>query len=325
MKPQIPVRKRRVFSAIIQTIKIYPVVLMLIAFVVIFSSLFPDRFLTPLNFSAIIRQFATLMLFAIGPSIVMAIGSLDLSFVGVWMLGGIFVWLLEPIFGLFSIIVIPILGLVTGLLIGVIHAKAKIPSFILTLSLLVTYWGLTAMLSGGYPRSVKGYEFLTANLIPNVPTAFLWSILIIAVSIYIMKRTRVGIYLYTIGSNEEGAQLAGINVDRYKIMAFSISGLFTGISSIILFQHLGAAVPVDLNLNTMVWPLVAIVLGGTPLSGGSGGPHRTILGALTLTIIVRGLNISLLNPETIQLLVGLLLIISIIVGSRGIKGGVTVT
>ena len=139
-----------------------------------------------------------------------------------------------------------------------------------------------------------------------------------------MKRTRIGIYLYSIGSNEEGAKLAGINVDKYKILAFTISGLFSGIGSVIIFQHQGGSVPVTLNLNTVVYPLVAIVLGGTLLVGGSGGPHRTILGALTFAVIIRGLTISFLDPTMIQLIVGLLLIASIVVGSRGVKG-VTVT
>lgn len=103
-------------------------------------------------------------------------------------------------------------------------------------------------------------------------------------------------------------------------MAFTLSGLFTGIGSIILFQHLGGAAPVELNLNNVVWPLVAIVLGGTPLVGGSGGPQRTILGALTFTVVYRGLLLSLLHPEAIQLLVGLLLIVSIVIGARGLKG-----
>ena len=80
----------------------------------------------------------------------------------------------------------------------------------------------------------------------------------------------------------------------------------------------------ELNLNNMVWPLVAIVLGGTPLMGGSGGPQRTILGALMFAVVNRGLVLSLLHPEAIQLLMGLLLIVSIVVGSRGLKG-VTVT
>lgn len=317
-------RNKLITPVIIQTLKTHPVILALIALVVMFSGLYPERFLTPLNFSTILRQFVTLTLFALGPSIMVVTGSLDLSYVGIWMLGGILVWLLMPILGMFSILVIPLLGLATGLLIGVIQVKARIPSFILTLSVLVTYSGLTAMLSGGYPRSVRGYEFITAPLIPHLPTAFLWSIPIIIAAVFIMKRTRIGTYLYAIGSNEEGARLAGINVDKYKILAFTLSGLFTGIGSIILFQHLGGATPVELNLNNMVWPLVAIVLGGTPLVGGSGGPQRTILGSLTFAVVNRGLVLSLLHPEAVQLLLGLLLIVSIVVGSRGLKG-VTIT
>jgi len=321
---KIPGRKKLIPPVIIQTLKTHPVILALIASVVLFSSLYPERFLTPLNFSTILKQFVTLMLFALGPSIVLVTGSLDLSFVGIWMLGGILVWLLMPILGMSSILVIPLLGLATGLLIGVIQVKAKIPSFILTLGLLATYSGLTAMLSGGYARPVRGYEFITTRLIPYLPTAFLWSIPIIIAAVFIIMRTRIGTYLYAIGSNEEGARLAGINVDKYKILAFTISGLFTGIGSIILFQHLGGAAPVELNLNSVIQPLVAIVLGGTPVTGGSGGPQRTILGALTFAVFYRGLYLSLLHPTMIQLLVGLLLIVSIVVGTRGLKG-VTIT
>ncbi len=317
---KIPNRKKLIPSIIIQTIKIYPVTLFLLALLVIFSSLYPEKFLTPLNLTTILRQFVTLMLFALGPSIVVVTGSLDLSYVGIWMLGGILVWLLMPTLGMFSILVIPLLGLATGFIVGVIQAKAKIPSFILTLSLLVIYCGLTATISGGISRSVRGYEFITARLIPYIPTAFLWTIPIIIAAVFIMKYTKIGIYLYAIGSNEEGARLAGINVDKYKILAFTISGLFTGIGSVIYFQHQGGSVPVVLNLNTMVWPLVAIVLGGTPLTGGSGGPQKTILGALTFTILCRGLTLSFLDPTMIQLITGLLLIASIVASSRGSKG-----
>ncbi len=311
-------------SSITQTLVNQPVIIALIVLFVSFSSLYPGTFLSPLNFKTIMRQFVTLMLFALGPSIVVVTGMLDLSYVGIWMLGGVLVWVLQPWLGLFSIVIIPLLGLVTGLFNGVVQTKAKIPSFILTLSLLMTYVGLTANLAGGYPRSVSGYEFITAPLIPYIPTTFLWTIPLIAVAVYIMKYTRIGTYLYAIGSNEEGAELAGINVEKYKILAFMLSGLLTGVGSIILFQHLGGSTPVELQLNTMVWPLVAIVLGGTPLIGGSGGPQRTILGALTFTVFYRGLYISPLHPYSIKLIVGLLLIVSIIVSARGLKG-VTIT
>jgi len=319
-------RNKLITPAMIQTLKTYPypLILVLIAFVVMFSGLYPGRFLTPLNFSTTLTQFARLTLFALGPTIVLLIGSLDLSYVGIWMLGGVLVWLLMPILGMFSILVYPLFGLATGFLIGVLQVKAKIPSFILTLSLLFTFAGLASWLTGGVPRPVREYEFITAPLIPRLPTAFLWSIPIIIAAVFMMKRTRIGTYLYAIGSNEEGAGLAGINVDKYKILAFTLSGLFTGIGLIVLFQHLGGSAPVELKLGNLVWPLAAIVLGGTPLVGGSGGPHRTALGALTLAVATQGLYLMILLPEVVALLLGLLLVAAIVIGTRGLKG-VTIT
>lgn len=317
---------KQILSSIWKMLREFPVVFILFLFFAAFSILFPDRFLSPMNFSSMMRQFVTLMLFAVGPSMVMTMGSLDLTYVGIWMLGGALVWLLTPVVGLAAILVVPLLGVVTGFMVGVIQARAKIPSFILTLSIMFTYWGLTALISGGYPRTVQGFQFITAKLIPGIPTALLWTIPVLVAAIYLIKGTRFGTYLYALGSNEEGAHLAGINVLKYKVLAFTVSGLFIGIGSMILFQHMGGSVAVEMNLNTMNWPLVAIILGGTPLMGGSGGPQRTILGALTLTLLVRGLNVAMLKPEAIQLLVGLMLIASILVGSRSSnKGGVEVS
>jgi ribose transport system permease protein len=316
--------KKRIFPGIAQTLKLHPVIIVLLALIVIFGSIYPGRFFSPINLKSILRQFVTLMLFALGPTFVVLTGRLDLSYVGVWMLGGIFLWLTQPLLGVFSIFMIPIVGVTTGLFIGVIQTKAKIPSFILTLSLLVTYTGLSALLAEGYPRAVKGYEFITSPLIPLIPTAFLLTIPIIAVAMFLMKYTRICVYLNAIGSNEEGARLAGINVDKYKILAFMLSGVFTGVGAMILFQHLGGSAQMELKLNTIVWPLVAIVLGGTPLTGGSGGPQRTLLGAITFTVFYRGLYLSALHPTMVTLLVGVLLIVSIIISARGLRG-VTVT
>jgi ribose transport system permease protein len=317
-------RKKTITGVIKQTLKMHPVIIVFLALLVIFGSIYPGSFFSPINFKAILRQFVTLTLFALGPTFVVLTGRLDLSYVGIWMLGGVLVWMFKPILGIFSIIMIPVVGIATGLFIGVIQTKAKIPSFILTLSLVVTYTGLSALLAGGYPRAVDGYEAITAPLIRLIPTTFLLSIPIIAAAIFLMKCTRICVYLNAIGSNEEGARLAGINVDKYKILAFTLSGVFTGIGAIILFQHLGGSAQVELKLNNIVWPLVAIVLGGTPLTGGSGGPQRTLLGAITFTIFYRGLYLSPLHPTMITLLVGIVLIGSIIIGARGLKG-VTVT
>jgi len=321
-----PAKQKSSFKNAVQAVKNYPVVLIFLGLLAIFSVLYSQQFLSPINLTATLRQFVTLMLFALGPSIVMVLGSMDLSFIGIWMLGSILLWLLSPIIGPVALLVIPILGVATGFIVGVIHTKGRIPSFILTLSLLITYWGLTVVLAGGYPRSIPGYGFITARLVPRVPTPFFLSIPIVLVAVFISLRTRLGVYFSAIGSNEEGARLAGIDVDKYKILAFTISGAFTGVGSVILFKHLGGSAAVEFNLNNVVRPLVAIILGGTPLVGGSGGPHRTILGVLTFAVLYRGLHLSPLRPELIDLVVGLVLIVSIILSSRGTRmRGVDVT
>lgn len=309
-----------------EAVRNYPVILIVIGLFAIFSALYTQRFLSPVNFTATLRQFVTLMLFSLGPSIVMLLGSIDMSFIGVWMLGSILLWILTPLVGPLAIAVFPLLGLATGVLAGVVHTKGRIPSFILTLAILITFWGLTVTLSGGYPRPVKGFGWITAALIPRVPTPFLLSIPVVLAAIVVVLRTRLGACFYAIGSNEEGARLAGIHVDRYKILAFSLSGAFTGVGSVILFEHLGGSAPVDFNMNNVVRPLVAIILGGTPLTGGTGGPHRTILGVLTFSILYRGLNLSPLRPELIDLAVGIVLILSVIINARGERvRGVEVT
>jgi ribose transport system permease protein len=303
-------------------VKEYPAIIIVVVLVVIFTAAYPKRFISAVNLTATLRQFVTLMLFSIGPSIVMLLGSIDQSFIGIWMLGSILLWLLTPIIGPVALVVFPLVGLATGALVGTLHTKGRIPSFILTLAILITYWGLCVLLGGGYPRKVAGYNFITAPLVPLVPSTFLWAIPIIIVAIVVVLRTRMGAYFYAIGSNEEGARLAGINVDRYKLYAFMLSGAFTGIGSIVLFGHLGGSAPVDFNMNNVVRPLVAIILGGTPLAGGRGGPHRTILGVFTFSILYRGLLLTPLRPELVDVLVGAVLVLSIIISSKstGLKG-----
>ena len=126
--------KRKKNLTIISFVKNYPVVLIFLGLIVLFSILYHQRFLSPANLTATLRQFITLMLFSVGPTIVMLLGSMDQSFVGIWMLGSAFLWLLTPILGPISLLVFPLFGLVSGLCIGTIHVKLRIPSFILTLS-----------------------------------------------------------------------------------------------------------------------------------------------------------------------------------------------
>ena len=148
--------KSKFFQSIRQTLKMHPVLIVLLVLLIVFGSIYPDRFFSAINLKSIIRQFVTLTLFALGPTFVVLTGRLDLSFVGIWMLGGVMLWLAQPVLGIFAIFMIPIVGAATGLFIGVIQTKAKIPSFILTLSLLVTFTGFPPCLQRDFPGLFMG-------------------------------------------------------------------------------------------------------------------------------------------------------------------------
>ncbi|MEM4573992.1 MAG: ABC transporter permease [Candidatus Caldarchaeum sp.] len=276
------------------------------------------------NLVAILRSFAVTAMLSVGPTFVILLGSIDLSFMGIWMFGGALVWLLYPYLGLASILIYPVFGLLVGLFNGVVHVRAKIPSFILTLAVTAVLAFLTTYVrnvSGVLTLTVPAYGFLRESPIPYLPSPFLLSLPVIALSIFIMFFTKIGTYLCAIGSNEEGAKLAGINVEKYKIISFMLSGFLTGLGSIAIFVHLGNQTRVDFDPNELIRGLAAIVLGGTPLAGGMGGPHRTLLGALIYVLIFNGLFLLPgVDPNHLKLYIGALLLGAVVISSRALKG-----
>jgi len=313
-----------VATSIWRLVKANPAVWAIVALVAIFSALVPDKFLSTSNLVALLKNFAVTSMLAVGPTFVILLGSIDVSYMGVWMFGGALVWLLYPYLGLASIVIYPIFGLLVGLFNGVVHVKAKVPSFILTIAVTAVFAFLTTYvrnISGVLTLTVPAYNFLRESPIPYIPSPFLLALPVIVLALFIMFFTKLGTYFCAIGSNEEGAKLAGINVEKYKILAFTLSGLLTGLGSIAIFVHLGCQTRVDFDPSELVRGLAAIVLGGTPLAGGMGGPHRTLLGALVYVLIFNGLFLLPgVDPNHLKLYIGALLLGAVVVASRALKG-----
>jgi len=300
-----------------------PVSWLIIALIVIFTSLYPRSFLSATNLTSILKGFAVTSMLSIGPTLVVLMGSLDLSYMGIWLFGGALVWLLFPYLGMASIIAYPLFGLALGFFNGVVQVKTKIPSFILTLAVTAVFSYLTTVirnLSGLITLAVREYQFLTYSPIPYLPMPFLLALPVIVLTFFFMNFTRLGTYLCAIGSNEEGAELAGINITKYKILGFAASGFLTGLGCIALYSYLGARAPVKLDLNELVRGLAAIVLGGTPLVGGMGGPHRTLLGALAYVLIFNGLFLAGIDPNQFKLYIGITLVAAVLIASKALKG-----
>lgn len=316
--------KSPILVSVTRLIRANPVMWAIIVMIIIFSAIEGDAFLSTRNFISILRGFAVTLALALGPTFVILTGRLDISFVGIWMFGNTLAWLLFPHMGYYSLLICPIFGTFIGFLNGIIHAKLKTPAFISTLAMTAVLGYLTTIIRnwlGVISLTVPPPEFAQNWPIPYLPLPFLLALPTIILALYIMFFTKLGTYFCAIGSDEEAVTHMGVNRDKYLILAFTVSGMLTGLGSIAIFVHLGWQAKVLFDLDDVVRGLAAIVLGGTPLSGGMGGPHRTLLGALAYVLIFNGLFLLPgIDPNQLKLYIGALLFVAVIAASKSLKG-----
>ncbi|MBX3567917.1 MAG: ABC transporter permease [Rhizobiaceae bacterium] len=293
--------------------------LLVVAVLIAFFSVTTESFATLRNFSTIAGQAGTLLIVCLGATFVILMGSIDLSVgaivllvgaltVTVLNLTGIGVWVL-PLAALF--------GAVLGLLNGSVYALSGIQSFVVTLGSLSIFSGVALQLLQG--RAIQfsdaAFENLAiGQLIPSLPNIALCGLVAWGVSVLIASRTRFGRYMYLIGGGEQVARTAGVPVRRYKIYAFALSGLLAGLGAALAVARLGAAGP-SLGSDLLLNSLAAIVVGGTSLAGGSGGPHRTLIGVLIIAILDNGLNLLGVSSYT-QMIIKGAVVIAAVVASR---------
>lgn len=190
-------------------------------------------------------------------------------------------------------------GILFGLINGVLVAKCKLAPFIATLGTMLVSRGLTAVVAEAargtssaikYP-STGWFQKVFTNL-NDFPIGLVWVLVLTVICMVVMYKTRIGRYILAIGSNEEAARLSGINTDKYKIIAYVITGLFASLAALFYV----AANP-SLNLaagNGMELDAIAgVYIGGTSTTGGSATIVGSVLGALILVIIRQGLNLAM--------------------------------
>jgi ribose transport system permease protein len=292
-----------------------PVAVVLVLIIVFSAS--SEAFLSFRNLTAVASQGSILLLASTGATFVVLMGSIDLS-VGaiVLLVGAIVVTSINGLeLGLSALGIGTALGTLLGLANGVIFALGSIPSFVVTLGSLSVFSGIALELLAGRAlqyNSTAFDELAIGQIVPHFPNVALIAILLWAVMVLVCFKTRFGRYMYVIGGGEAVARTSGVPVVRYKIYAFMLSGALAGIAGTLAVARVGAAGPTlgtDLLLNT----LAAIVVGGTSLSGGVGGVHRTLLGVLIITILDDGLNLLGVNQYAQMVVKGLVVIAAVLV------------
>ena len=270
------------------------------------------------------RQIGFLGVFAIGEAIVIMTGGIDLSLGSLIAFTGMLcAWIMTRLHdGGMSIGGATTLGilaaLTVALLVGLSHGtliqKLRLPPFVVTLASLSAFRSIAKLLNEDTPITVNQFDFI--NWLGNegialggiqlpgmaepfqvrIPWAAVILVIIAVIAEMMLRRARIGRYVYSVGSNEDAARLSGVSVLNVKLFAYGASALLAGVAALMFagYDHQGSpSIGVGYELNAVA----AAVIGGCSLTGGRGTVFGTILGACLLQVILSAINLSIANPS----------------------------
>lgn len=271
-------------------------------------------FLSEHNLMNIMRQSAILLIVACGATFIILQGSIDLSVGSTITLSGIVGALLvrDHQFGIWAVPAAMAVGTAAGLFNGILFAYGKVPSFLVTLGALFVIDGISLMISNGAAIQImgQGYTKISSGHMLGLPNIVLWALAVYGLCILIATCTKFGRYMYAIGGGERVAKLSGVPVERFKLYSFMFAGLLAGLGGALMAARLGAGSP-RMGESYLLDSIAAVVIGGTALTGGMGGPHRTMLGVLVMGVLSNGLNVLAVEPYKQIIIKGAIVIIAV--------------
>jgi ribose/xylose/arabinose/galactoside ABC-type transport system permease subunit len=271
-----------------------------------------DRFLTVSNGLIILQQSAVLLVAAVAMTFVIVSGSIDLSVGSIVALSALAAAALSDQMGVWAILPAIGVGLACGLVNGLLFAYGKIPSFIATLGTMVIFRGLVLLYTKGAPVSIsdRGFLLFYSGRTLGMPNAVLIAILAMIVAAIIFNQTVFGREVRAVGGGERVALLSGIRVNRVKLWVFVVSGGLCGLAGLLQSGRTMAATA-QLAQGLELDVIAAVVVGGTPLTGGIGRIRGTVLGVLIIAILSNGMNMTGVDPYLQNIFKGLVLIVAV--------------
>lgn len=288
----------------------YGIVLVLLLICAVLSFLSPV-FLTAPNLINVIRQISINGILAIGMTLIIITGGIDLS-VGsqVALTGAVVAGLLSS--GT-SIALAIIVGLAAGALIGFINGTiittGGVPPFIVTLGMLTAARGITLIYTGGRPIYNLGstFRFFGAGYVGGIPVPVIILGIILIISHFVAKHTVFGREVYAVGGNPEAAVYSGVNKNKRLVQVYTFMGFLSAITGIVLTSRLGSADPTA-GTGFELDAIAAVVIGGTSMFGGEGAVTGTMIGALIIGVINNGLNLLNVSSYYQQVIKGVIVV-----------------
>lgn len=284
---------------------------------VVVIGIFSPEFRTPANFLSLLRQSSINGLIAFGMTCVILTGGIDLSVGSVLALttalcaGFISNGMPVGLAMLLSLVIGTGFGAVSGFMI----TKGRLQPFIATLITMTVFRGLTMIYMDGKPISNLGDSFLLKFVgkgsVFGIPFPVILFIVVFIVFMFVLEKTTFGRRVYAAGSNAQAAKLAGVNVNRTKLITYAISGCMASLSGLILLSRLGSAQP-TLGDGYELDAIASVALGGTSMNGGRGRIWGTFVGVLIIAVLNNGLNILGVSSYYQDVVKGIVILIAVL-------------
>jgi rhamnose transport system permease protein len=287
----------------------------LVILTIVMSQLSP-YFLTTSNLLDTTRLFTESGLIALGMTLVIITGGIDISVGSILGLSSITLGLLYqdgvplPIAIMCAIVVGVLCGLGNGLLV----TRLALHPLAITLATLALYRGVAFGIAGPHEVSTfpSWFEYVGQYYIGQIPGQFIVLVIAAVVVAFLLARTRIGRYVYAVGSNERAVEFAGVSVARVKVFVYMATGLLAGIAAVIYTSRVSTA-RADAGTGLELFVIASVVLGGASIYGGSGSIIGTALGVLILAVLQNGLALAAIDANWIQFAIGLTLIGGVLV------------
>ncbi|HEU5470069.1 MAG TPA: ABC transporter permease [Actinophytocola sp.] len=325
--PEAPAVPQRRLGARILAANTFWIALVLLALIAVFSVLRPDAFPTVFNFQRLAIETAVLLVLSVGMTFVIITGGIDLSVGSVLIFSGMVsaktMNALSPngsaINAGWGVIIVGLLvalasGAFWGLVNGLLIARARIPSLIVTLGSLGAALGAASLINDGsdirsVPTALKRW-LGSGTSFGGIPNLVIVAALITLVAAWLLHTTRFGRYTFAVGSSAEAARRAGIGVTGHLVRVYLLTGFLAGAAgfmSLAYYSTTGIAAHTTDNLNA----IAAVVMGGTSLFGGIGTMLGTVIGVFIPAVLKKGFNIVDVQDYWQMIAVGAVLVAAV--------------
>jgi ribose transport system permease protein len=294
--------------------RLLPFLTLIVLFVVLIIA--SPHFLTETNLSSVVRQTAVINIMALGMTLIIISGGIDLSVGAILAMSGLLGTMAmehnQPI--LIGILIGILTGTACGALNGLFITRLRVNPFIVTLGTLGIFRGVTLIISNGLPvhKIPPSFSFLGEGNLLGVPFV-LWILLLCAGLMHILlEHTKLGRYAFSIGSNEQAAFYAGIPVSFHLTSVYAIGGLLTGLAGMIEASRLMTGQPTA-GQGYELQAIAAVVIGGGSLRGGEGSVLGTLIGAFIMGLLSNGSDLLGISPYLQQAIIGGVIILAVTV------------